>query len=193
MTVIAIDTTSRGRAACISATRDGELLRSRVIRDEHLDTALPPVLAQLLDQSLEAVVAVTGPGSYTGVRAGMAAALGLAQPRELPLHGITSLEVVAAGAGLRGETWVAADAGRGAVYAARCRMEGGTPSCEPPRRITVAALAAEANGARVVSADELPLVALSAVDRVAALARAVPAALAAPPLSAATLRAVYVT
>ena len=52
-------------------------------------------LAELGVSGLEAVVVVTGPGSYTGLRAGMAAGLGLAHALGIPLHGVSSLEVAA--------------------------------------------------------------------------------------------------
>ena len=56
------------------------------------------MLGRFLARVDGAVVVVTGPGTYTGVRAGMAAALGIAHARGLPLHGIGSLEVVASAA-----------------------------------------------------------------------------------------------
>ncbi len=72
---------------------------------------------------------LTGPGSYSGVRAGMAAALGVASARHLPLHGAGNLLAVAAAAKPGdGEAIVAvADAGRGGVYLARFVGRGGRP------------------------------------------------------------------
>jgi len=65
-------------------------------------------------QRLVGVVAVSGPGSYMGVRAGLAAALGAAQALALPLALVGSLEVIAAQADPQGEAVLAvADAGRG--------------------------------------------------------------------------------
>jgi tRNA threonylcarbamoyladenosine biosynthesis protein TsaB len=193
MTVIAIDTSSRHRVVCISAGAAGQLLRARVANGEHVDTALPPLLTELIDSQLEALVVVTGPGSYTGVRAGMAAALGVAHPRGLALHGLNALEVLAAGTPPAAELWVAADAGRGAVYATTCRTENGVMSCRPAQRMTLVELSHRARGAPILSADDLGLEALVQVDPARALAAAVPRALAAPPLSQASLAAVYVT
>ncbi|MFZ0169122.1 MAG: hypothetical protein WAL64_06825 [Candidatus Dormiibacterota bacterium] len=65
-------------------------------------------------QLMVGVVAVSGPGSYMGVRAGLAAALGAAQALAIPLALVGSLEVVAAQADPREEAVLAvADAGRG--------------------------------------------------------------------------------
>jgi len=61
-----------------------------------------------------ALVAVRGPGSYMGVRTGLASALGVAQALSLPLSLVGSLEVVAAQAEPGQEMALAlADAGRG--------------------------------------------------------------------------------
>ena len=95
MSVLAIDTSSRSRVVCLVASAAGELLDGEVIRDEPVAASLPRVLGRMLARVDTAVVVVTGPGTYTGVRAGMAAALGIAQARELPLHGVGSLEVLA--------------------------------------------------------------------------------------------------
>ncbi|MFZ0179575.1 MAG: tRNA (adenosine(37)-N6)-threonylcarbamoyltransferase complex dimerization subunit type 1 TsaB, partial [Candidatus Dormiibacterota bacterium] len=95
MSVLAIDTSSRSRVVCVLASVAGELLDAEVIRDEPVAASLPRVLGRMLGRVDTAVVVVTGPGTYTGVRAGMAAALGIAQARELPLHGVGSLEVLA--------------------------------------------------------------------------------------------------
>jgi len=66
---------------------------------------------------LGAVVAISGPGSYMGVRAGLAVALGTAQSLALPLALVGSLEVIVAQADPREEVVLAvADAGRGGTY-----------------------------------------------------------------------------
>ena len=75
----------------------GEPIDAEVIRGAPVSASLPRLLGRMLGAVDTAVVVVTGPGTYTGVRAGMAAALGVAHARGLPLHGVGSLEVVACG------------------------------------------------------------------------------------------------
>jgi tRNA threonylcarbamoyl adenosine modification protein YeaZ len=124
--ILAVDTSSRGHALCVLGDGDGALLAEQRLDGRHLDRGLPGALAALLrDAAPTAVCAVLGPGSYTGLRVGIAAALGLAHARDLPLHGIDALAVVAAAAPPDApQVEAVADAGRGALYVARYRRTG---------------------------------------------------------------------
>ena len=66
-------------------------------------------------QDLIAVGVVSGPGSFTGIRAGLAAAKGLCEATGLPLAAVSRLEVLADVASLQ-DGFAALDAGRGEVY-----------------------------------------------------------------------------
>ena len=71
--------------------------------------------------ALDLIVAGTGPGSYTGVRIGIAAAQGLAWSRKVPIIGLPSV-VVPDAEGLPTEFTVCGDARRGQFYAAAIRQ-----------------------------------------------------------------------
>jgi tRNA threonylcarbamoyl adenosine modification protein YeaZ len=185
VSVLAIDTSSRSRVVCVLASPDGELIDADVIHDAPVATSLPRMLVRLLGRVDPAVVVVTGPGTYTGVRAGMAGALGIAHARGLPLYGIGTLEVIAcAEPPVASDDWLVSDAGRGALYVARAG------NAAHPERIALAAL--DVAGARVLSSDAIALEGLIQVDPARALARAVPLALARPALEPEGLTALYV-
>ena len=75
---------------------------------------------------LTAVAVAAGPGSFTGVRIGVAAAKGLAWGRELPLYGVSTLEAMALGLGVyEGYVLCAMDARRNQVYTALFFAEKG--------------------------------------------------------------------
>jgi tRNA threonylcarbamoyladenosine biosynthesis protein TsaB len=80
-----------------------------------LVTAVGEVLVQsgVLLREVGAIVAVNGPGSFTGVRVGLAAVKGLAEAARLPVVAVSRLEVLATKAGC--ETSVL-DAHRHEVY-----------------------------------------------------------------------------
>jgi tRNA threonylcarbamoyladenosine biosynthesis protein TsaB len=126
MLVLSLDTTTP-KASCAVA-RDGV-----VINEEPIDTSrqlalqLPGALRDILDLSaialeeIDAFAVATGPGSFTGLRIGIATMQGLAFGQGKPLvgvSGLTALRAVASPAflGSRIATWV--DAWRGDVYSA---------------------------------------------------------------------------
>jgi tRNA threonylcarbamoyl adenosine modification protein YeaZ/ribosomal-protein-alanine acetyltransferase len=64
-------------------------------------------------QKLGAIIAVNGPGGFTGVRVGLAAVKGLAEPARTPVVAVSRLEVLAAKAGVQA---AALDAHRREVF-----------------------------------------------------------------------------
>lgn len=92
-----------------------------------------------------AVVVGRGPGSFTGVRIGVATAKGLAQGLGVPLYGVGTLDGIAAEVALAytGLLAVAGDAMRGEVYPAMFRLEDGTATRLTPDAVSTPEHAAE--------------------------------------------------
>lgn len=96
-------------------------------------------------QQVEAVAVANGPGSFTGVRIGTAAAKGFAWGAEIPLYGVSTLEAMALGLGVsEGYVCPVMDARRGQVYNALfyVNQEGLQRIC-PDRAISLSELAEE--------------------------------------------------
>ena len=75
---------------------------------------------------VEAVAVAAGPGSFTGVRIGVAAAKGFAWGAELPCYGVSTLEAMAESLGVyEGLVCACMDARRSQVYNAVFSAEGG--------------------------------------------------------------------
>lgn len=97
MLVLGLNTAFSAMEAAI--IRDGEILadaRETMARGQ--DKALPGFVERLLDEAgvslaeLDRIAVVTGPGSFTGIRIGVAYARGLALVTEAPCIGVTSIE-----------------------------------------------------------------------------------------------------
>jgi tRNA threonylcarbamoyl adenosine modification protein YeaZ len=97
--ILALDTST---AACTAALleRDGTIVASRdeVIGRGHAER-LVPLIEEMLDGHVPARILVgVGPGSFTGLRVGLAAAHGMAIGWSIPLSGMNSLALLAASA-----------------------------------------------------------------------------------------------
>ena len=76
---------------------------------------------------VKAVAVAAGPGSFTGIRIGVAAAKGFAWGGELPCYGVSTLEAMARNLGVYdGYVLPVMDARRNQVYSALFRAEKGT-------------------------------------------------------------------
>jgi tRNA threonylcarbamoyladenosine biosynthesis protein TsaB len=76
-------------------------------------------LADLPVAGLSALAVSLGPGSFTGLRIGLAAAKGMALPYKLPVVGIPTLDIVAYPfRASKVPVWAVAQAGRGRILAA---------------------------------------------------------------------------
>ena len=125
MLLLAIDTSGRqGGITLARGENDVEIIESTPIQGGAFSAELIPQVADLLakhgygPKDLQALVAVTGPGSFTGLRVGLTAVKGLAEALRLPIATVTSLEILLAAVGAQENTMAVLDAGRGEVYAA---------------------------------------------------------------------------
>ncbi len=93
-------------------------------------------------QQIEAVAVAAGPGSFTGIRIGVAAAKGFAWGKELPCYGVSTLEAMALSLGVYdGYVLPVMDARRSQVYNALFLAENGKLTrLREDRAITLAEL-----------------------------------------------------
>jgi tRNA threonylcarbamoyladenosine biosynthesis protein TsaB len=122
MAILAIDTSNFSLGVAIS-TEEKVLGECTTNLKKNHSVRLMPMISQLLDEveidpaDLTAIAVARGPGSYTGVRIGVATAKSMAWSLGIPLLGISSLEVLAwNGAYFPGRVVPFFDARRGQVY-----------------------------------------------------------------------------
>jgi tRNA threonylcarbamoyl adenosine modification protein YeaZ len=119
--ILAIDTsTSEMRMALSEADR---VVASFTINDGRPHSqALFFQISSLLRSSgyeirdVSAFAAATGPGSFTGLRVGLAAIQGFADSLGKPCFGMSSIDLYALASGKEGEHWIIIEAGRGEFY-----------------------------------------------------------------------------
>ena len=150
MRILAFETSAK--AASVALTDSGKLLGESYQNTGMTHSQTLMVMAQdLLKQcgltvsELDAVAVAEGPGSFTGVRIGVAAAKGLAWGAEKPCFGVSTLEAMALSLGVyQGYVCACMDARRSQVYNALFYVnQGAMERVSPDRAISLAELGEE--------------------------------------------------
>jgi tRNA threonylcarbamoyladenosine biosynthesis protein TsaB len=126
MRVLALDTALDACAAAVLDTERRDLVASetRPMSRGHAE-ALMPMVARVMDAArlefsdIDRIAVTIGPGSFTGVRVGIAAARGIALAADRPAIGLTTLAAFTAphvAAGFAGTVVPVIDARHGQVY-----------------------------------------------------------------------------
>ena len=131
MLILAFETTAK--AGSVALLRDGKLLAESYQNTgmTHSQTLLSMAqdmlsAAGLQPSDVQAVAVAAGPGSFTGVRIGVAAAKGFAWGAQLPCYGVSTLEAMARTLGAYSGTVVCTmDARRSQVYNAIFSAQAG--------------------------------------------------------------------
>ena len=150
MLILAFETSAK--AASVALTENGKLLgegyqNTGLTHSQTLMVMAEDVLKQCgkTAQDVQAVAVAAGPGSFTGVRIGVAAAKGFAWGAELPCYGVSTLEAMAESLNVYdGYVCPCMDARRSQVYNALFLAEGGKLTrVSEDRAIALTDLAAE--------------------------------------------------
>jgi tRNA threonylcarbamoyladenosine biosynthesis protein TsaB len=120
MRVLAISSAYGGCLAAV-ITGGAELARAQIAEEMGLAAALPAMIEALLDKAgrhLDMVAVIVGPGSFTGLRAGLSVAAGIGLALGVPVVGVSVAEALAASLpAIAGRVlWTAIEARRGRVF-----------------------------------------------------------------------------
>jgi tRNA threonylcarbamoyladenosine biosynthesis protein TsaB len=125
MLVLVTDTS--GKQAYVALARSEsptvtEIIDSVALVGGTFSAQLVPQIWQLLSKhdfskkDIEALIVVSGPGSFTGLRVGLAAIKALGEILRKPIVPVSLLEAIALAGHRDGKVFAALDAGRGEVY-----------------------------------------------------------------------------
>jgi tRNA threonylcarbamoyladenosine biosynthesis protein TsaB len=158
MILIGVDTSGKNGSLTVARVADGAsivILETVALEGGTFSAQLIPQLAELLERQdlskrdIDGFAVASGPGSFTGLRVGLAAVKGMAEALQKPIAAVSLLEAVARASADR-HVVAALDAGRNELYLAE--YEDGVMVGEEqlvPRQILVSSTAL-----KVITTDE---------------------------------------
>lgn len=155
--IIAMDTSA---GTCSVALLAGGTVISRLQADDdgQQSSLLVPLLEQMLEENslayhdCDAIACTIGPGGFTGIRVGLTTAKAIALVSGKTMIGLTTLEVIAYGAQVRGDILAVINAHRGQYYVQRFRLLEEIIPLSDPMLVEEKMLAPLSHGAKRVEA-----------------------------------------
>jgi tRNA threonylcarbamoyladenosine biosynthesis protein TsaB len=179
MLLLVTDTSGKqGFVGLVRAAEDAKPNPIEVIEEVPLaggtfSAQLVPQISGLLEKhgfrktDIAAFIVVSGPGSFTGLRVGLAAIKALSEILQKPIVPVSLLEVVAVAGNAEGSVFTALDAGRGEIYAGEYEVNGETACLREERVLPRNDFPSAAKG-RIVSTTD-PNLAQMAQDQALAV------------------------
>lgn len=170
MLLLAADTSGRnGSIALARGNPDGscDVIEVVPLVGGNFSAQMIPQVAELLSkhgfrkEDLGGFAVASGPGSFTGLRVGLAAIKALGEATGKPIAAVSLLEAVAVAGAVNGNVLAALDAGRKEIYLGRYEVVPSGVKMLSERLVTRAELAEAARVGTVVTpeksiADEIP-------------------------------------
>lgn len=161
MLILAVDTTGKnGSLALVRCEKQRACTLETVpLEAGTFSVQLVPQISDLLTKGkltkadIDAFAVVSGPGSFTGLRVGLAAIKALAEVLKKPIAAVSLLEAVALAAGSDGRILAASDAGRNEVYCGEYEVTASTAKLIAQNLLTAEEFAAAATERLVVTPD----------------------------------------
>ncbi len=137
MLILAVDTS--GREGSVALARGDanafDVLELVLIAGGTYSAQLIPSIDGVLKRqgldktAIDGFAVASGPGSFTGLRVGIAAVKGLAEILRKPIASVSVLEAIALSTHVEGRVIAATDAARKEVYTGEYEVRGGTAEC----------------------------------------------------------------
>jgi tRNA threonylcarbamoyladenosine biosynthesis protein TsaB len=166
MLLLAIDTS--GKQGSIALARAGEptaeggdfeVIEIAPLVGGTFSAQLIPQISELLSRNglmktaIGGFAVASGPGSFTGLRIGLAAVKALAEVLQKPIAAVSLLEVCALTSGVKGKVMAALDAGRGDIYVGEYEIPESPAQVPREQILTRSEFLTQAQGWTVVTPD----------------------------------------
>jgi tRNA threonylcarbamoyladenosine biosynthesis protein TsaB len=164
MILLVVDTS--GKNGCVALARaDSEPASVELVEEAALvggafSAQLIPQISSLLAKhqldknKIDAFIVVSGPGSFTGLRVGLAAIKALAEILHKPIVPVSLLEVIASASDAKEKVLAVLDAGRAEVYVGEYDVANGSAGLVQEQLLTKDELAALSGSCVVITPDE---------------------------------------
>ncbi len=174
MLLLAIDTSGKNGSIALARAgeragdgSDVEVIDVVLLAGGTFSAELVPQIAALFSdrgfakEDIGALAVASGPGSFTGVRIGLAVVKGLAEVLGKPIASLSLLEACVFTSGARGKVMAALDAGRGEIYVGEYEIPAKPGQAPRERILSRDEFLIQARGWAVVTPD--PIIAGAAV------------------------------
>jgi tRNA threonylcarbamoyladenosine biosynthesis protein TsaB len=161
MILLVTDTSGRNGTVALAraAERDIQLMEVVPLAGGMFSAQLVPQIATLLQThglskaDIGAFIVVSGPGSFTGLRVGLAAIKALAEILQKPIVPVSLLQIVATASRNQGKIVSVLDAGRNEVYFGEYEINGETIHVRREETLPKTEFLSAANASTIVTPD----------------------------------------
>ena len=162
MILLAIDTSGPFGSIALARCETAEcaVLETHPLEGGNFSAQLVPEMAALLakhgidKKDIGGFAVASGPGSFTGLRVGLAAVKGLAEILEKPIAAVSLLEAVAWAGGAQGRVLAALDAGRRQAFAGAYEVATAAVICQEESLLLWQELGGYAAGRTIITPDK---------------------------------------
>jgi tRNA threonylcarbamoyladenosine biosynthesis protein TsaB len=162
MLILAIDTSGKHGSIALVRAEEGEeleVIECVALAGGTFSAQLIPQIAELLSHQglskfdIGGFAVAAGPGSFTGLRIGLAAVKALAEVLQKPIAAVSLLQVCVLMSGVQGKVMAVLDAGRGDVYVGEYEVPFSAVGSRLEHMLSRADFLEQAKGWTVVSPD----------------------------------------
>jgi tRNA threonylcarbamoyladenosine biosynthesis protein TsaB len=161
MIVLAVDSSGKDGSLALARAEGSvfEIIEVVSLDGGNFSAQLVPQIAAMLSKhgvarcDIGGFAVAVGPGSFTGLRVGIAAIKGLAEALEKPIAAVSRLEAIARSCGKQGNVLAALDAGRRQAFVGEYELHGESAVCAREQLLLWDELGAFSAGRPVATSD----------------------------------------
>jgi tRNA threonylcarbamoyladenosine biosynthesis protein TsaB len=157
--LVRVDAPAGSGGTDIGSSGAYEVLEVVALAGGMFSAQLVPQMAELLARhgyrkgNIDALIVASGPGSFTGLRVGLAAVKAMAEVLGKPVAAVSLLEAVGLASGVQGRVAAVLDAGRGDVYWGEYEITGNKAHMVGEQMLSREEFLLTAKGIKVISPD----------------------------------------